>query len=67
MNQAKTAIVLTGLSTCLMIGGCTIAPKASSDAAAVKNLTSVCEDQCEDDDANRYQYYLGILSVFLMG
>ncbi len=67
MNQAKTAIVLIGLSTNLLIGGCTIAPKTVSDAAAVQSLKSVCEDKCEDDDANRYQYYLGILSVFLMG
>ena len=71
------AVSLVGAAlfgTTLGLGGCTIAPKSIPDASVSENEGSGpeadvdCGANCGDEDGiGRYQYYLGILSVLLIG
>ncbi len=71
MKQAKSLMVATGLGLCLSLAGCTSAPvfdsSVSGEPATEMAPDVSCETDCADGDANRYQYYLGILSVLIMG
>ena len=68
------ATILVGAA--LIVGGCTVAPKSVPDASATERNESGaprtdadCGADCgeEEDGVGRYQYYLGILSVLLIG
>ena len=65
------AVSLLGMT--LSIAGCTVAQKAPAAAAASESpegaraSDSDCGAGCSDEGTGRYQYYLGILSVLLIG
>jgi len=64
------AISLVGAMVC--VGGCTVAPKSVPDASVSESeptkVDADCGADCTDDDGvGRYKYYLGILSVLLIG
>ena len=65
------AILLVG--SALNIAGCTVTPKSgqasdTNEGGAIK-VDADCGADCKDDEngVGRYQYYLGILSVLLIG
>lgn len=54
------------------VGGCTVAPKSAPDASLSESeapkVEADCGADCADDEGvGRYKYYLGILSVLLIG
>ena len=71
MKQAKTALAVMAIGTGLAVSGCSTTPKAVAEADASGQVASAtanateCAEECDDGGTNRYQYYLGILSVFL--
>lgn len=75
MKRAKTVFTALVLGTGLVISGCSVSPKtvAETEASGPANPgatnadanTGECSEGCDDGGTNRYQYYLGILSVFL--
>ena len=69
MKQAKTALAVMAIGTGLAVSGCSTTPKAVAEADASGQVAtanaSECAEECDDGGTNRYQYYLGILSVFL--
>jgi len=54
------------LAVVFVASGCASNPKGSA-TLATETAEQVCEQRCDDDRHNRYQYYLGILSVALFG
>lgn len=80
INTVMPKILLTLITafSMMMAVGCTTTPKAVQESALTPSETvipassdneQVCTTDCEEgeDGVNRYKYYLGILSVFLMG
>lgn len=69
-HSSLTAAALV-ISISLLTAGCASSPREPVDASLTsKKVDSSCEEaECAplDDGASRYQYYLGILSVLLMG
>ena len=67
MKQAKTALAVMAIGAGLAVSGCSTTPKAVAEADASGQVAnaSECAEECDDGGTNRYQYYLGILSVFL--
>ena len=64
------AVSLLGMT--LSIAGCTVAQKAPAAAAASESPEGARASDpdcggCSDEGTGRYQYYLGILSVLLIG
>ena len=70
---------ILGALLCAWLVGCTATPKSLSkapmatdpmaEAPMPQRPESGCDEpDCEEDeDGSRYQYYLGILSVFILG
>lgn len=68
-----------GLLICVFLGACAATQnktrentkentQENTDAPLSQKTEPSCGSECgNEDDANRYQYYLGILSVFLFG
>lgn len=67
--KIRKLIATAAVATALVTGGCTVAPKTPSDATLTnEKVDTGCAEECTDEDgASRYQYFLGILSVFLIG
>ncbi len=60
------------VSALVYVGGCTVAPKSAPDASVSESeapkVDADCGADCADDEGvGRYKYYLGILSVLLIG
>ena len=64
----SSAIRGVAVAAVIAASGCAANPKGVSDTTlATESVKQSCEQGCDDDELNRYQYYLGILSVALFG
>ena len=55
------------IAVAIVAGGCATTTEGDTGASSTVEPEQVCKDGCDDNGANRYQYYLGILSVFIFG
>ncbi len=60
-----------GVLICASLAACAVTQKDTekmSEAPLSQQADPACDADCrEEDGTNRYQYYLGILSVFILG
>jgi len=63
---ASPAIRGVVIAVAIVAGGCATT-EGDTGASSTVEPEQVCKDGCDDNGANRYQYYLGILSVFIFG
>jgi len=63
-KTASSALRGVVMAVAIVAGGCATTTEGTASAVEPEQ---VCKDGCDDDGANRYQYYLGILSVFIFG
>lgn len=67
-NRQILCHILGGLLLCASLAGCATAPGAQAELPQLQQKAPACEAGCEEEESdNRYQYYLGMLSVFLLG
>ena len=66
-TAASPAIRGVVIGVAIVAGGCATTTEGDAGASSTVEPEQVCKDGCDDNGANRYQYYLGILSVFIFG
>lgn len=69
-TRTETPTKLNGLAAVVLcstlLGGCA-STAIQDETKQPQQVAAVCESGCQDEDGvSRYQYYLGILSVFLL-
>ena len=68
----RKLIAVSLVGALVYVGGCTVAPKSAPGASVSESeapkVDADCGADCADDEGvSRYKYYLGILSVLLIG
>jgi len=66
-TAASPAIRGVVIAVAIVAGGCATITDGDTGTSSTVEPEQVCKDGCDDNGANRYQYYLGILSVFIFG
>lgn len=67
-NRRVLCHLAGSLLFCVSVTACATAPGTHSDVQLLKQKVPACTSDCkEEEHDSRYQYYLGVLSVFLLG